>query len=294
MKLTKKLFGPLTCLFFLGALLTLLMTILTGSVTKSIYKHFYWLETDCSGFGGADIDGLCRWTNYGICQVSNGDNTLCTPNSAAYPLDPARNFGSGEGLPGPFRTHNKYYYYTSRIGYGFQLAGVGLLFLAFLAFFGLWFMEKTVAKAIFYPLLALATVFIIPGAALTTTAYVKGRNIFRDAGLHTAMGSRSMALLWTTVALLLLIWLFSALMGGSSRNFKLRATRPDGWYKRKDIPPQDQMVAVGGTGATTVTTATYNEQNPHVMGSSFDPLTTPPPRHEKIQSLAPPARDLIV
>lgn len=274
----KKIFGPLSTLLFLGALLTLLLTILTGSVTKSIYKDFYWLETDCSGFSGAEIDGNCRWTNYGICGVSNGDNDNCSSNSAAFPLDPARNFGSGDGLPSDFQHNNNYYYYTSRIGYGFQLAGVGLLFLAFLAFFAFWFMDKIAWQSIFWVLLTLATLFIIPGAALTTTAYVKGRNIFRSAGLHTKIGVKSMALLWTTVALVLLLWLFSILMNKSTDSFKFKGTGSGGWYKRKDIPPQNQIV---GVNEQRYDGSEFTATNPHTIGASTTETkitTGPPPR----------------
>lgn len=279
----KKIFGPLSTLLFLGALLTLLMTILTGSVTKSIYKNFYWLETDCAGFTGANIDGFCRWTNYGICAVSNGHNNNCTNNSAAFPLDPARNFGSGDGLPSAFQNNNNYYYYTSRIGYGFQLAGVGLLFLAFLAFFLFWFMDKIAYQATFMVLLGLATLFIIPGAALTTTAFVKGRNIFRDAGLHTHLGVKPMALLWTTVALILLIWIFSALMNITSKVFKFkRGNSQDGWFKRKDIPQQNQIV---GVNEQRYDAFDYTA-NPHTIGT----IT----KETKITTGPPPPKDTIV
>ncbi|GMM30721.1 hypothetical protein DAMA08_034660 [Martiniozyma asiatica (nom. inval.)] len=217
MNLYQKIFGPICLVLFLGAHLTLLLTILTGGTDTSILKKFYWLETDCSPYPGAPVTGYCRWTNYGICgttEATGGDNTDCTASVAAFPFDPARNFDSNVGLPLKFHTESKYYYYVSRIGYGFQLAGLGLLFLSFLVFFHLWFFDPqvSISKIAFWVLFIGASLFIIPGVSLSTAAYVKGRDVFSDAGHHAKIGVKAYATAWTTVACLFLILLFAILM----------------------------------------------------------------------------------
>lgn len=266
MKVFKSITAFLASLFLLGTALTLFLTILTGATEKSILKKFYWLEVDCSDFPGAPISSdRCRWTNYGLCGVSNNENSDCTHDVAAYPFAPSRNFNSDENLPDAFVNNDNYYYYTSRIGYGFSLVGIAFLVFSFLPFFIILFSNAWYKgfKTIFWILYSSALLFIIVGIALSTTAYAKGRNHFRDAGYTANLGTKAMSTAWTTFFLMLfnipfIAYATSQSSGSSSPssfsrfNFKKnKSMQPasnsnsrfnGGWFKRKDIPPSNQVV----------------------------------------------------
>lgn len=255
-------------IFILGSALTLFLTILTGATQTSILRKFYWLETDCSNFPGAPFSSTCRWTNYGLCAVSDGRNTNCTHDVAAYPFLPSRNFVSDDNLPTAFVDNANYYYYTSRIGYGFSLVGLAFLVFSWFPFFTALFTKSRflAVTIVFWILYGLALLFVIIGIALSTSAYAKGRSHFRDAGFSATLGTKPMATAWTTVFLLLFSipflvfavreWSFGSrgVGGGSSGSgrfsFRRRAnpaypssSSNGGWFRRKDIPPSNQMVA---------------------------------------------------
>lgn len=244
----------LATLFLLGTALLLFLSILTGGTETSILRRFYWLETDCSRFPGAPVDTRCRWTNYGICSVSDGKNTDCTHASAAFPFSPSRNFHSNENLPSAFVDHANYYYYTSRIGYGFALVG-----LAFLVFSWIPFIALIVAKGasaastgIFWALYALAIIFIIIAVALWTACYARGRSKFRDAGFSADLGTKAMATSWATVFLILFNIPFIAGAFAKWGGFKNRKYKNTNNYDAYDLENENNQVGVGagtGTGA---------------------------------------------
>lgn len=260
-------------LFILGTALTLLLTILTGGTETSILKKFWWLETDCSNFPGSPItSSQCRWTNYGLCSVEDGNNSNCTHAAAAYPFSPSRNFDSNENLPSAFVDNANYYYYTSRVGYGFSLVGLAFLAASWIPFFALLFTKNSlkVLKIIFWVLYTASILFIIPAISLLTASYTKGRNKFRDAGFDAKLGTKPMATAWATVFLLLfnIIFIVFATKEWSNVKFKnysfKKSLRPassfdGGWFKRSDIPPSDQIVHTDSQVQPTAdgTTANY-------------------------------------
>lgn len=195
----------LATLFLLGTTLLLFLTILTGSTTKSIFKHFYWLETDCQSFPGAPYDSTCRWTNYGICSVEDNSNRDCTKNEAAHAFSPAKNFDSVQNLPINFVDHQNYYYYTSRIGWAFTLIGLSFLVFSWVPFMVMAFskLRKFALKTVFWVLYALATIFTIIGISLSTASYSRGRNHFHDGGHPAKFGTNTWAVAWTAVFLIL-------------------------------------------------------------------------------------------
>lgn len=204
MKIFRGLLKTFSILLILGTVLTLLLTLLTGGTQTSILKKFYWLETDCSEYPGSPIQGRCRWTSYGLCRAENGSNVDCTHAAAAYPFSPSRNFNSNDNLPKKFVDNKNYYYYTSRIGWGFTLVGTAFVFFSWIPFFTLLYLHdkfKSV-EAVFWILWSLSILFVVPGVALLTAAYVKGRNVFNDNGNSAHLGTKPMAVAWTSVFLL--------------------------------------------------------------------------------------------
>ena len=267
-------------IFLLGSGLTLFLTILTGATQTSVLRKFYWLETDCSNFSGSPVSSTCRWTNYGLCGVQDNRNTDCTHDVAAYPFSPSRNFNSNDNLPSAFVDNANYYYYTSRIGYGFSLVGLAFLVFSWFPFLILLFTKVGFAalQSVFWVLYGLALLFVIIGIALSTSAYAKGRNHFRNAGFTANLGTKAMATAWTTVFLLLFSipfivfasreWSLGSLgrkrrgynsgvneetnNNSKSGRFSFRnrsksaygsSSSNGGGFRRKDIPPSNQMVA---------------------------------------------------
>lgn len=201
---------PLTAsiaiLFLLGTLLLYFLTVLSGATEHSILKTFYWLQADCSKFPGAPFSGQCRWTNYAICAVVDGYNHNCI-KSAAHPFSPKDNFSSTVGVPMAFINNRNYYYYTSRIGYAFELVGISFLTFSLMALVVHLFTKfkvKLAFKGLFWSFYILAFVFTVISVALSTSAYAKGRQKFRDDGIEASLGTKTWAVAWTTVALMLI------------------------------------------------------------------------------------------
>lgn len=254
-------FSIFSTLLVLGATLLLFLSILTGGVEKSILKKFYWLQTDCGQYPGAPFDGQCRWTNYGLCAVENDHNVNCTDSVAAFPLAPKRNFNSDEGLPSAFIDNSNYYYYTSRIGYGFSLVGLAFLVFSWIPLFVLFFSNKSlnIVRPVFWSTYTTSLLFIITAVCLSTASYVKGRNVFRNDGADSHVGVKSFAVSWACVACLLFAIPFIVLAGqeltasffptrrnadGTSGRFSRhnRNYRTTGWFKRNDIAPREQII----------------------------------------------------
>lgn len=205
MRILRILAASLASLFLLGTGLTLFLTVLTGGTQTSILKKFYWLEVDCSNFPGSPFNSNCRWTNYGLCGVTNNENSNCTHAVAAYPFSPSKNFNSNTNLPNAFITNSNYYYYTSRIGFGFSLVGLAFLVFSWLPYFLILFIRNSFKafKTIFWVFYTASSIFIIIGIALSTSSYAKGRSHFRDAGYTSNLGTKAMSTAWVTVFLLL-------------------------------------------------------------------------------------------
>lgn len=222
MKLLRQLLKPVSLILLLGSMLTLILTLITGSTNKSIMSRFYWLETDCSGYPGAPISGRCRWTSYNLCGVSSGKNSGCTSRSAAYAFSPKDNFSNTRNVPRPFINSRNKFFYMSRIGWAFEIVALFFLLCATLVFFvyALGFM-----KWLFWPFYILAFLFVATSAAILTAAYVIGKKDFNNAGNRTTIGSRAMSTLWITVgAMLFNLFLLSFLAltkrSKSNRGFK--------------------------------------------------------------------------
>ncbi|GMM46351.1 Fmp45 protein [Pichia kluyveri] len=209
MRIFRNISATIATLLLLGTALTLFLTILTGGTQTSILKKLYWLETDCSKYPGAPFNSRCRWTNYGLCAVENGENTNCTHAVAAYPFSPDRNFNSNDDLPSSFIDHSNYYYYTSRIGWAFTLIGLAFVVFSMLPYFLHIFIPNAVFTSLFWIMYVLAIIFTIVGISLSTAAFSRGRSKFRDDGAaDTNFGTKTMAVAWTSFFLILFNLLF--------------------------------------------------------------------------------------
>lgn len=245
-------------LLLVGTSLTLFLTILTGGTETSILKHFYWLETNCAEFPGAPFQRRCRWTNYSLCAVSdNGNNVDCTGKVAAYPFSPAKNFDSDENLPDKFVNNANYYYYTSRVGWGFTLVGLAFSVFSWFPFVAILFVKNKIKllNTTFWTLYALCLVFTVAGISLSTASFAKGRSNFRDAGYFANFGTKTMAVAWVSVFLVLFNLPF--LIGAVSKyNYSMKLKPADtftpskpSWFKRKHAS-QSEAIANPGTTAT--------------------------------------------
>lgn len=278
-------------LFILGTVLTLLLTLLTGGTQTSVLAKLYWLQTDCSHFPGAPVSNMCRWTSYGLCSVVNGRNKDCTHAAAAYPFSPSRNFNSDENLPQAFINNSNYYYYTSRVGYGFTLVGTAFVFFSWFPFFAMLFRkfyQNVALKAIFWTLYSVATILVIVGVSLTTASYSKGKSHFKDAGIPAKLGSKSLAVAWVSVFLLLFNIIFLALSlsdwsQGEKYIWRYKRHANDdieekhhfNWFKRNNPSQSDQLIDNTGAGTATVATTgaaanTDNTTNANYL--SFTPV----------------------
>lgn len=155
------------------------------------------------------------WTMYDYCFTANigtrGVNRYCSPSSAAYPFDPRTNGGhffSTDQVYDDFLNTDKYFY-MSRFQYPFYILAVISLGIAFLAsFFILWFY---IAGIITCSCSAVATLFGLLAASLSTGTYVQAAKVFRDHGDSAEVSHILMGLAWTNVVIGLICTLFSLL-----------------------------------------------------------------------------------
>ncbi|ODQ65692.1 SUR7-domain-containing protein [Nadsonia fulvescens var. elongata DSM 6958] len=182
-----------------GAVLLLFFIVLAGARHSSPLNRFFWIQVDTSAIASASTGGVTRWTPYGICGVSNSRNFDCTSNSAAYPFDPVRNFGSAEGLPSSFVNSSSFYYYTSRFAYAFILIALFFMVLSLLAGIVALFSRRSALVANVFNFTS--WIFTVIFASLMTAALARGKRAFNGNGNSASIGVKMMSFMWTVVAL---------------------------------------------------------------------------------------------
>ncbi|KAG8534338.1 uncharacterized protein KY384_001182 [Bacidia gigantensis] len=211
MIIARPILGFLSLILIAGACLLLLLTLLGGAIDHNPTNRYYFLQADTSGIAGAADQ--TRWTLWNACSVLNGKNS-CPKVHAAYPFNPPGNFkGSEDGIPPQFvGTH--YYYYMTRFMFSFILIAlffaVVALFLGLLALctkFGSYLDSAIVSVALFFQSIA---------AALMTTAFVKGRNLFRSNNRTASLGKYNFGFMWAAAACLFLATVFFLCAGGAA------------------------------------------------------------------------------
>lgn len=185
--------------FLAGTITMLVLTILSGLLSKLPMNKFYWFKADTSGIPGAYNETV--WTFWGACQA--GDYTKCI-YKPAMSINPAANFNTITGVPQPFIDDSDTYYYLSR--FAFTSAFIALGFSAFALIVELLgiFWEQSKHAVVF--LTSIATLFLAGLCALQTAVVILARNSFREAGLLASVQTISMAIIWTSLVTLLIVW----------------------------------------------------------------------------------------
>lgn len=204
-----------------GAVLLLFLVILGGTRDRTPLDDIYFLRADTSAIRGAPK--LARWTFWNVCETGPNGRNQCSGTSAAYPFDPARNFGTNEAMPSQF-VGTKRYYYMTRFLFAFFI--IGLFFAVCSLFTGLLALCSRLGGALSGLLTAVALFFHSIVAALMTATYVLARKRFRDNNQTADLGPRAFAFVWTSWFCLFLstILFFMVMLTGKGRD-TTRTTR---------------------------------------------------------------------
>lgn len=129
--------GPilaLTSIVLVAGGIVLQFFIILSGINSLPLNLVYFLQADTTSIqGGNDrIRDPARWTYLAICGVDGTRNANCGPMGAAIPFDPARNFGTEQGVPEQFLTNRNKWYYLSRVSWALFLVA---LFLSVIGFF---------------------------------------------------------------------------------------------------------------------------------------------------------------
>lgn len=198
----------LSLFWLLGASLLLFFNILCGASTGTLLKRWYWLEAGTENIPGAHP--VTRWTSYNSCGVENGHNYDCTSSTPGYPVSPALNFKTTDGVPSGLTSRHGVTYYLTKVGWAFLLIGLFFTLLTLIPVLLGFCLPKVSSIGIGSNVsIMLALLFTTLSACLLTAGYVKARNDFRNAGNSTKLGQTMIAFLWTSVFLLFLSSIFS-------------------------------------------------------------------------------------
>jgi hypothetical protein len=193
----KLIFTILNLVLLAGTVLMLLLTILSGSSDHTPLNKFYWLSADTSNIKGAPSESA--WTFWGVCEKSNYSECTLGP---AYPISPKDNFHTTQGVPSDFVDNRDTYYYLTRFSFSFTIVGICFAGIAFIiGILGLCF---TVIDRVSVAFILIALFFIAGMASMQTAAIVLAKNAFNDDNRKAHIGVKLMALMWATVACLII------------------------------------------------------------------------------------------
>ncbi|KAG5363369.1 Protein SUR7 [Yarrowia sp. B02] len=196
----RPLIGAFSILLIAGATLLSFFVLLAGARDSAPLNNFYWLEADTKAIPGAH--DFTRWTTYNHCGVdTDNKNFQCSKNSADYPFDPVRNFGTEEGVPQAFIGTHRWYYLT-RFAFPFYL--ISLFFTVVTLFVSLLSLCSRLGSALAISANAISVFFWTIAASLSTACFVQAKSKFPSGHLGTKM----FAFIWTTEFILLLTLFF--------------------------------------------------------------------------------------
>lgn len=215
----------LASLIFLAvAILLIFLALLGGAVDEYPTNQFYFLEADTSNIAGAS--SLTRWTFWNACSVSSNGRNDCPKARAAYPFDPARNFGgSDDNIPSQFIENRRKYYFLTRFMFAFVL--IGAFFAVVSLFLGLLALISRIGSFLSSAMCAVAFFFQSITAALMTAAFVQGRRDFRSAGRTANLGRYNFGFMWAAVACLMLATILFC-VGGATTSRRSKNTISNG------------------------------------------------------------------
>lgn len=206
----------------------MIFIVLGGAVDHFPFKKFDWLKADTSGIQGAYQES--RWYFWGVCDSSDLSSCHLGP---AYPISPNRNFGTEQGVPSDFINDDSTYYYLSRFAFAFFIIGfifTALALLVDIAGFCFDFIERIVIT-----LVTFALFFTAGFAAFQTAVTVMSRNAFHNNGNSAKLGVQGMAIMWTSVACLAIIW-FITCANNIATSYKKHLSNvrdSDGYYQQQ-------------------------------------------------------------
>ncbi|KAF8536567.1 actin cortical patch SUR7/pH-response regulator pali, partial [Trichophaea hybrida] len=184
----------ISLLFLSGAIVLLFLLLLAGSRDVNSLNPIFFLQADTSGIPGAP-DGICHWTLYNFCSSTpDGLNTACRPNTAAYPLDPVRNFGTTQGVPQDFVNHSRKYFYLSRFLFAFYI--IDLFFSLSALLLGFWAVVGRYGGYLAAALVGTAWFCSAFNATVMTAVYTMGQNAWRREGRFARVGVKAMGFTW--------------------------------------------------------------------------------------------------
>ncbi|CCG84918.1 protein of unknown function [Taphrina deformans PYCC 5710] len=227
MQAFRALFAILPLLLTAGALVLLLLTVLSGATNSNPLNKFFYLSAAVTVPGQTSPDGMLHWTNYNYCGAENGKNVNCGTKHAAYGFAPARQLtDSTPAVPAEAVTHDKRSYITSRVYFSFLLIATFFTFIAMVACLAGFFGRIGSIIGLLASLMAFAVTAV--AASLMTVVYVRGRNYFRDGGIAAHVGVKLFAFMWAAVACLFLsLFIFgigSCIPGENSKRSHRRRT----------------------------------------------------------------------
>lgn len=255
-----KLIGTFINLFFLaGALLLLFFIVLSGSSKHFPLDRFYWLSADTSGIRNAP--NTSAWTFWGVCEKN--DFSKCTLGPA-YPISPVDNFGTTSGVPQKFIDSRDTFYYLTRFSFAFTIVSLCFTGVAFIIdILGLCF---SIIDRVVIAFISFALFFIAGTAALQTAGVVLAKQAFEDADLSTHIGVKLMAITWTTVVLLLIVF-FNTCFANIAISYRKHIARVNA---AKEDDYEQQPVGGGPVGdeSSFTRTAPAEKDDPAEEGGS--------------------------
>lgn len=224
-------------LFFLaGTMLLLLFIIMAGSGDHTPL-NFYWVRADTSKISGAYSESA--WSFWGVCSYPGFKDCQRGP---AYPMSPKDNFQTLQGVPPDLLHYRNNLYYLSRFGFCFVVIAIcftGVALIVDLLGFFFQIVDKIVAIFV-----GIALFFISGYNALYTSAAVMTRNAFTNDGQSAKLGVKLMAISWTTLVTILIVY-FTTCATNVTRSYnkhkaRVNATRTTAGYGAAGAPAAEE------------------------------------------------------
>lgn len=191
----RKFFHALAFFSTFAALVLLVFIILNGVTVKAPFNNMYWSAVQL-------LDGeVFRYTNYGLCGVSNQHNSNCTPNQFAFGYKPVTDIKFNNSI---LQSKTGTFYYLSKIGCIFLIVAAAVALIAF----GLLTLT-TLTRSRFFHILTVCVIvfgfiFNMAAAIMETYLHVFTTQKYKSDGFNSDIGSVAFGILWGSVSAYLL------------------------------------------------------------------------------------------
>ncbi|KAK3109585.1 Eisosomes component [Teratosphaeriaceae sp. CCFEE 6253] len=232
MAISRAILSLAALLLLAGGIVMEILVILSGAHIGSPTNQVFFLQAATGGISSTspNYQNPARWTYFSICGVGNGLNQNCGPIHAAQTFDPARNFGTSQGVPAPFVGTRKFYW-LSRFAWAFYIVA---LFFAVMAFFlGFLALCTRLGAYLTGMMSTLALFFQTLTAALMTAWTVQARNAFRRNGSTASLGIKAFAFTWAAMGCYFLATILFCLGGAASKKDNHQQKSKTSYFGRK-------------------------------------------------------------